>query len=209
VKAQADGAPVTLGAYNIGGHNYCKLRDLGRALHFGVRWDAATKSVTISTSENYVEENRISYMKTFGAYDTTDDWFEATELSQGDRYYYLKKGQGPGKTVSNISVESGRHRYAAADHSVFRDVTYRGLLKQVANDPDAGFLFGDGATTAKGYTLYTFIIEYEGIDRTDRMYYIVGDYKYVLITETDYHDKNAANITTTAKAIADSFEWAR
>jgi hypothetical protein len=209
LKAQLDGAPVALSAYNIGGYNYCKLRDMGRALRFGVKWDAAAKSVMIATDEDYVEENTISYMKSFGAYDTTSDWFEATELSQNDRYCYLKNGQSPGKAVSNISVESGRHRYAAADHAAFRDVTYRGLLKQVANDPDAGFLFGDGSTTAKGHALYVFTIEYDGIGRTDRMYYIVGDYKYVLITETDRHDKDAADITIAAKTIADSFEWAR
>jgi hypothetical protein len=148
-------------------------------------------------------------MKAFGAYSTTTDWFESTELSQNDRYYYLKRGQSPGRTVSMISVENGRHRYAAEEHANFRDAVYRQLLKQVSNDPSAGFLLGNGATTAKGYTLYTFTIEYDGVGRTDRMYYIVGDYKYVLITETDYHDKNVADITVAAKAIADSFEWAR
>ncbi|MDR1573497.1 MAG: copper amine oxidase N-terminal domain-containing protein [Clostridiales Family XIII bacterium] len=207
VKAQTDGAPVALSAYNIGGYNYCKLRDIGKTLHFGVRWDAATKSVTITTDTDYVEEGIISYMKSFGVYNTASDWFEAAELSQNDRYYYLKNGQSPGKTVSNISVESGRHRYASADYSLFRDAVYRGFLKQVSNDPDAGFLFGDSTTTAKGYTLYIFTIEYEGVGRTDRMYYIVDDYKYVLITETDLHDKSVADITTVAKTMADSFEW--
>jgi hypothetical protein len=41
------------------------------------------------------------------------------------------------------------------------------------------------------------------------MYYIVGDYKYILITETDFHDENAADITAAAKGMVDSFEWAR
>jgi hypothetical protein len=178
-------------------------------LHFGVQWDAATKSVMIATDVDYTEEDAGAYMKSFGAYSTTTDWFESAELTQNDRYCYLKKGQSPGRAVSTISVESGRHRYAAEEHAAFRDVIYRQLLKQVSNNPDAGFLFGDGATTARGYTLYTFTIEYDGVGRTDRMYYIVGDYKYVLITETDYHDKNAADITVAAKTIADSFEWAR
>ncbi|MDR2356252.1 MAG: copper amine oxidase N-terminal domain-containing protein [Clostridiales Family XIII bacterium] len=209
LKLLLNNAPVALRAYNIGGYNYCKLRDLGRLLHFGVQWDAAAKSVTVVTSEDYTEENALSYMKSFGVYSTTADWVESAELSQNDRYYYLKRGQSPGRTVSSISVESIRHRYAESEHQAFREAVFRQLLKQVSNDPDAGFLFGEGTTTEKGLTLYTFTIEYEGIDRTDRMYYIIGDYKYVLITETDRHDKNAADITAAAKAIADSFEWAR
>jgi hypothetical protein len=148
-------------------------------------------------------------MKSFGSYNTTADWFESAELSHNDAYYYLKNGQSPGAAVSNIVVESGRNRYAKEDHLTFRDATYRQLLKQVSNDPNAGFLFGDGTTTAKGYTLYTFTIEYEGVDRTDRMYYIIGDYKYILITETDCHDRNASDITIVSRTIADSFEWAQ
>jgi hypothetical protein len=208
-KVQLNGVQVTLGAYNINGYNYCKLRDLGRTLNFDVKWDAATKSVLIGTNAGYVEENIISYMKSFGSYNTTADWFESAELSHNDRYYYLKNGQNPGGAVSNIAVESGRNRYAKEDHLTFRDVTYRQLLKQVSNDPDAGFLFGDGTTTAKGHTLYIFTIEYEGVGRTDRMYYIIGDYKYLLITETDCHDRNASDITVVSRTIADSFEWAR
>jgi hypothetical protein len=209
VKTQSDGAPLVLGAYNIGGYNYYKLRDLGRALHFGVQWDAAAKAVMIATDADYAEEKGLTYMKSFGAYNTTADWIESAELSQNDRYFYLRKGQSPGRTVSMISVESGRHRYTADDHATFRDTVYRQLLKQVSNDPDAGFLFGDGATTERGNTLCIFTIEYDSVGRTDRMYYIVGDYKYVLITETDCHDRDAADITAAAKAIADSFEWAR
>ncbi|MDR2089618.1 MAG: copper amine oxidase N-terminal domain-containing protein [Clostridiales Family XIII bacterium] len=209
MRVQLNGVLIAPDAYNIDGYNYFKLRDLGRSLHFGVHWDAATKSVLIATNEDYTEENTISYMKSFGTYSTAADWPESAELSQNDRYCYLKKGQSFGAAISMISVESGRHRYTAEDHPAFRDATYRQLLKQVSNDPDAGFLFGDGTTTARGYALCVFTIEYENVGRTDRMYYIVGDYKYVLITETDFHDKNAADITVAAKAIADSFEWAR
>jgi hypothetical protein len=210
VKVLLDGATAfAWDAYNIGGHNYCKLRDIGKALNFSVTWDATDKTVLIGTAASYIEENTVAYMKSFGSYNTTTDWFESSDLSQNDRYYYLKNGQAPGRAVSTISVESGRHRYSERDYPVFRDNTYRQLLKQVSNDPDAGFLFGDGATTAKGYTLYIFTIEYDNIGRTDRLYYIVGDYKYILITETDFHDKNAADITAAAKIITDSFEWAR
>lgn len=46
-----NGQNVDLTAYNIGGNNYFKLRDLGEALGFTVGWDDATHTVSISTAE--------------------------------------------------------------------------------------------------------------------------------------------------------------
>ena len=47
-------APLT--AYLIGGSNYVRLRDIGRAVDFGVTYDAATNSVYIDPSSPYIEE---------------------------------------------------------------------------------------------------------------------------------------------------------
>ena len=35
-----NGAPVEIEAYNINGHNYFKLRDIGKAVGFNVYWSA-------------------------------------------------------------------------------------------------------------------------------------------------------------------------
>lgn len=43
-----DGKPLSLTAYNIGGNNYFKLRDLGDALGFTVDWDSSTSTVALS-----------------------------------------------------------------------------------------------------------------------------------------------------------------
>ncbi len=37
-------------AYNIGGNNYVKLRDISRAVDFGVTYDATTNSVYIDST---------------------------------------------------------------------------------------------------------------------------------------------------------------
>ena len=42
--------------YNIGGHTYFKLRDLGRLLDFGVTYDAAADAVHIEPADSYVPE---------------------------------------------------------------------------------------------------------------------------------------------------------
>ena len=50
-----DGRIISLSAYNIGGYNYFKLRDIGLVLNFGVEWDEALKTIAIDTSKAYTE----------------------------------------------------------------------------------------------------------------------------------------------------------
>lgn len=52
-KILLNGAAVSMDAYNIGGNNYFKLRDVGVALNFGVDWDAGANTVIINTSKGY------------------------------------------------------------------------------------------------------------------------------------------------------------
>ncbi len=48
-----DGKPVELAAYQLGGSNYFKLRDLAEALNFNVGWDPEKKIVSIDTTKEY------------------------------------------------------------------------------------------------------------------------------------------------------------
>ena len=54
-KIVLDGDEVSFVAYNIGGNNYFKLRDLGEALDFNVDWDPITKNILIDSSQGYTE----------------------------------------------------------------------------------------------------------------------------------------------------------
>ena len=51
-----DGQRISMTAYNIGGNNFVKLRDIGRAVGFGVTYDAATNSVHIDSTQSYQDE---------------------------------------------------------------------------------------------------------------------------------------------------------
>ena len=51
-----DGQRVDMTAYSIGGNNYVRLRDIGRAVDFGVTYNAATNSVHIDSTQPYQEE---------------------------------------------------------------------------------------------------------------------------------------------------------
>ena len=52
-----DGEKISLTAYQIGGSNYVRLRDIGRAVDFGVTYDAATNTVYIDSTQSYQEES--------------------------------------------------------------------------------------------------------------------------------------------------------
>jgi hypothetical protein len=55
-KVYLDGRELALTAYNIGGNNFFKLRDLLQALDVYVGYDAATNAITIDTGMGYVAE---------------------------------------------------------------------------------------------------------------------------------------------------------
>jgi hypothetical protein len=55
-KIYLDGKEVTFTAYNIGGNNYFKLRDIGAAFDFGVDWDGAKNTIVIDTGIGYTPE---------------------------------------------------------------------------------------------------------------------------------------------------------
>ena len=54
-KIVVDGKPMQIEAYSIGGNNYAKLRDVGKAVGFSVEYNALTNTVQISTSEPYAD----------------------------------------------------------------------------------------------------------------------------------------------------------
>lgn len=54
-KVFVNGRQVDLTAYNIGGYNYFKLRDVAKAMDFGVTWHQATSTIGIDTTSGYSE----------------------------------------------------------------------------------------------------------------------------------------------------------
>lgn len=57
-KVTLDGQAVSLEGYNINGSNYFKLRDLGKAMDFGVTWNNGSRTVEIDSNAGYVEEEK-------------------------------------------------------------------------------------------------------------------------------------------------------
>ena len=55
-KFYLDDQRISLTAYEIGGSNYVKLRDIGQAVDFGVTYDAATNAIHIHPDKPYEPE---------------------------------------------------------------------------------------------------------------------------------------------------------
>ncbi|MGN0711900.1 MAG: phosphodiester glycosidase family protein [Anaerovoracaceae bacterium] len=54
-KIYKDGEEIKLSAYNIGGNNYFKLRDMAKAFDFGVEYDNVTKLISIDSEKSYTD----------------------------------------------------------------------------------------------------------------------------------------------------------
>lgn len=52
-----DGQRVSMIVYSIGGNNYVRLRDIGKAMNFGVTYDATANSVHIDSAQPYREKS--------------------------------------------------------------------------------------------------------------------------------------------------------
>jgi hypothetical protein len=55
-KIYLDGEEISLTAYNIGGNNYFKLRDIGETFDFEVDWDGENRTIVIDTSKGYTAD---------------------------------------------------------------------------------------------------------------------------------------------------------
>ena len=95
-----DGQQASMTAYSIGGNNYVRLRDIGKAVNFGVTYDAATNSVHIDSTQPYQEEVVQPAMPTLGV---TEESVQAAlaklkELYPSGTVYpnpYISSSKGP------------------------------------------------------------------------------------------------------------------
>ena len=125
--------------------------------------------------------------KDFGTYEIPVDWIESVAHSTNDKFFYVKEGT---------------NKYPADEHEKFRSAILNQLSMQIGGDENVE-LNANGSNTKNGYVVYTFNIKDK--DTTTTQYYIVGDYKYVLIHETTFGDSNETD--SAAQKIIDTFKW--
>ena len=111
-KIFVDGQQVQIEAYSIGGSNYVRLRDVGKAIGFNVSYDLVTNTVQVKTGEPYADEtatltsnSRIVTLPTDGSQyvpqvgdrilcaDGTE--YEIKDVSRWDSNVFQEKPLGP------------------------------------------------------------------------------------------------------------------
>lgn len=147
-----------------------------------------------NTNENVIETS-------YGSFTIPNTWVKRNDHSTSSKYFFANKND-KNDIPNNISVEMGTNKYSKDDHISFRNAITSQLTYQVK--PYGYAIKGNGSNTKNGYVYYTFIVE-GGSPKTIQ-HYIVGDYKYVLIHESIWDNKEA-DTNNAAKTIIDSFKW--
>jgi len=100
-----DGERVEMLAYHIGGNNFVRLRDIGRAVGFGVTFDETTGSVHIDSNSPYVDEYTIRQAREY--YLILRGEFGRVRASQGHYYRFnnLNNVSYVGLDLSGINFE--------------------------------------------------------------------------------------------------------
>lgn len=150
-------------------------------------------------------EEEAEYTKDFGTYRVSANWVENDTYSSQGKYFYFPEGvdaQAQTK-ANNISIHQGTNKYALEDHMQFKTAITSQLAQQVPKDV---LVNGYGFTSENGDIVYAFEIDDpSGIKTTQ--YYIVGDYKFILVHETTWDDATE-EADAVAKAMVESFTWA-
>ena len=103
---RVNGEAVSLSAYNIGGNNFFKLRDLGQALYFTVDYDAATQTMLVYANDNAKD----IYNAGVSAYNS-GDYAKALEM------FAAAAEQGNAKAMNNLGVYYDNGRGVAQDYA--------------------------------------------------------------------------------------------
>ena len=155
--------------------------------------------------QNVITNEDVTYHKSFGSYRVPKNWIESTKYSTKDKFFYVAEGTEEDPLPNNISVNVGKNKYSSEQHMKFRDAILNQLVMQLPKDV---ILNGNGSYTANDYVLYTFTFSITEGDTTlsATQYYIVADYKYVMVYETAFTD-NTEEVDIVAKSIVDTFKW--
>ncbi len=137
----------------------------------------------------------------FGTY-KIDGLVKRNDHSTANKIFYVLEKDKYNKLPDNISVELGTNYYSKENHLKFKSAIQSQLYRQVGSDAK---IVGTGMDTSKGNVVYKFFITKASDNTEVTQYYIVGDYKFVLVHETNFSRNPDLNIA--AYNIVDTFEW--
>ncbi len=180
-RIMVDFEPVDLTAYNIGGNNFFKLRDLGDALGFDVGYDSETRTILIDSVFSPVWDHlkslgRISTENGLGyAYITLPKDF----VSDGVTQALLDAEAGNGYTSGTLNPDgSVTYKLNKEQHKALLEDTSKTIddtLQEIAVNPDLGI---EEIGCNSEFTTFNIWLETEGItfneEYLDMAFYILG-----------------------------------
>ena len=147
---------ISLTAYEIGGSNYVKLRDIGEAVDFGVTYDAATNTVHISPDKPYEMAATVPAISQTSPSALSKNADGSINVPQDGSQYVLQAGDvircddGTNYTITDVSRYDknyfadgpvGPLPTATCDWSQFDQPDLPKAEVRRFNDPDGDYIF--------------------------------------------------------------------
>lgn len=167
-----DGQCVPMTAYAIGGNNYVRLRDIGKAVDFGVVYDAATNTVRIDSTQPYQEE---SVQPVNGASGLTEESVQASLAAMKTVYPDGTIYPTPYRSTSNGPYTKGIH--CAGWATLCSDAAFGDLPWRRVDRPSWEQLRPGDLVEYKNAEAYHVVVV---LKRTD---------EYISVTESGNHGK--------------------
>ncbi len=177
------------------------------------KWSVQNNTI-IFTEDNLISEYNsllsnmsggVEYTKDFGTYTIDSSWEEYLNQSADNEFFYVKVGTNSLEKQNNISVKEETNSYSESNHINFKNW----ILSQLSSELSENDTINANAFTSdNGYTVYEFEI-HNGVENvTNNKYYIIGDYKHILVDETVYTDsENVGDVDDIAREIVNTFKW--
>ena len=127
-----NGAPIEIEAYNINGHNYFKLRDIGKAVGFNVYWNAEDGTVQIEAPAKVETDKPVSQPEVTASAADVD----AMKQDIVDRTNALRKENGIAALTANDKLMQAAQVRAneMATHTVYSHTRPDGRKFNTATD---------------------------------------------------------------------------
>lgn len=177
------------------------------------KWSVQNNTI-IFTEDNLISEYNsllsnmsggVEYTKDFGTYTIDSSWEEYLNQSTDNEFFYVKVGTNSLEKQNNISVKEETNSYSESNHINLKNW----ILSQLSSELSENDTINANAFTSdNGYTVYEFEI-HNGVENvTNNKYYIIGDYKHILVNETVYTDsENVGDVDDIAREIVNTFKW--
>lgn len=177
------------------------------------KWSVQNNTI-IFTEDNLISEYNsllsnmsggVEYTKDFGTYTIDSSWEEYLNQSADNEFFYVKVGTNSLEKQNNIFVKEETNSYSESNHINLKNW----ILSQLSNELSENDTINANAFTSdNGYTVYEFEI-HNGVENvTNNKYYIIGDYKHILVNETVYTDsENVGDVDDIAREIVNTFKW--